>query len=215
MVGSHTGAHLYRDLANSGYLHGDSDGMPPVATHQLIMTLMLPRMLYRLDSVILLQTDVQNQDTHHSKILHNLPFLTEEVTRKAIQLLFGLLPVEAEIHVRVLTPQGNHIPICHKPRYYLDKYEGREMLHAGLSKLKKPCAYSHSKLLSRKLWITASCMCWGFYYGHSKLLLQRVAPTRRRKQPTFMLTRRPLLPMPAFDALNLEIYPIRVSRSSA
>ena len=122
--------------ANSGYLHGDSDGMPPVATHQLIMTLMLPRMLYRLDSVILIQTDVQNQDTHHSKILHNLPFLTEKVARTAIHLLFRLLPVEAEIHVRVLTPQGNHIPICHKPRYYLDKYEGREMLHAGLSKLK-------------------------------------------------------------------------------
>ena len=86
-------------------MHGEN-GLSPVAIHTLIMTVVLPRMLHGLDSVILKQKDVQSLDSQYSKILCNLLSLREKVAKEAVYLLFGLLPIEAEIHVRVLTLYG-------------------------------------------------------------------------------------------------------------
>ena len=86
--------------------HGEN-GLSPVAIHKLIMTFVLPRMPHGLDSVILKQKDVQSLDSQYSKILRNLLFsLREKVAKEAVYLLFGLLPIETEIHVRVPTLYG-------------------------------------------------------------------------------------------------------------
>ena len=81
------------------------NGLSPVAIHKLIMIFVLPRMLHGHG---LPKKDRQNLERHYSKILSNLLSLREKVAREAIYLPFGLhvLPVEAEIHVRVLTLYG-------------------------------------------------------------------------------------------------------------
>ena len=70
------------------------------------MTFVLPRMPHGLDSVILKQKDVQSLDSQYSKILRKLLSLREKVAKEAVYLLFGLLPIETEIHVRVPTLYG-------------------------------------------------------------------------------------------------------------
>ena len=83
----------------------EENGLSPVAIHKLVMTFVLPRMLHGLDSVILKQEDVQTLDSQYSKILRNQLSLREKMAKEAVYLLFGLLPIEAEINV---TLRGNH-----------------------------------------------------------------------------------------------------------
>ena len=86
-------------------MHGEN-GLSPVALHKLIQSYVLPRMLHGLDSVILQQKEVQKLDIKFTGIIRNLLSLRERVAREAVYLLSGFIPVEAEIHIRVLVLYG-------------------------------------------------------------------------------------------------------------
>ena len=83
-------------------LHGEN-GLPPTASKKLITTYILPRLLYGLEAVTLLKMDLQALDLLYKDLLHNIQSLREGLATEAIYLLIGLIPAEAEFHIRILT----------------------------------------------------------------------------------------------------------------
>ena len=63
-------------------------------------------MLYGLDAIVLTKTDIQSLDTYYKSLLRGILSLREGVASEAIFLLSGLVPVEGEIHLRMLTTYG-------------------------------------------------------------------------------------------------------------
>jgi hypothetical protein len=86
-------------------LHGQ-DGLSPAVAKKIIITYVLPRMLFGLEAVVLNATQVQSLETAYRKILRDLQSLCKSVATEAIYLLIGLLPLEAELHQRTLTLWG-------------------------------------------------------------------------------------------------------------
>ena len=113
-------------------------------------------MLYSLEVVILTTSQVNALEIAYKKILTDLQALSKNVASQAIYLLIGLLPFEAELHLRILTlwgaitrqPEGSairdlairKISVYNRPKdswftYALkvaSKYKLTDLLHSSL-----------------------------------------------------------------------------------
>jgi hypothetical protein len=93
-------------------LHG-KNGLDPETSISLLKTYILPILTYGLEIVIpkgKILDDIQN---YYKKLLKQMLSLTVNVADPAVYMISGLLPLEAEIHIKVFTMFGN-ITRAHK-----------------------------------------------------------------------------------------------------
>ena len=64
----------------------------------------LPRLLYKLGAVIVSKTEIANLERAYKKSMQSLPDLRE--AEESANMLFGLLPAEAELLLKVLSLFG-------------------------------------------------------------------------------------------------------------
>jgi hypothetical protein len=83
-----------------------SDGLSPAISRKIIQAYILPRFTYGLEAVILTQSQISKLEITYRKILRNIQGFGRIVAKEAIYLLIGLLPIEAEIHVKTLNLYG-------------------------------------------------------------------------------------------------------------
>ena len=86
-------------------LHGNS-GLDPGASVKLISTYVTPWLLYGLDSVKLAKKDIAALDAFYKQLLKRIQGLPDNTANEAVYLLLGAVPVEAIIHIKVLTLFG-------------------------------------------------------------------------------------------------------------
>jgi hypothetical protein len=82
-------------------LHGQ-DGLSPSTSAAVIKAYVLPRIIYGMEAIILSKSDLCILDRGYKRILRDLQSLSKQVASEAIFLLIGLLPIQAEIHIRTL-----------------------------------------------------------------------------------------------------------------
>ena len=99
-----TGRRTVYALMPSG-LHGQ-DGLSPVSAAAVIRAYVLPRMIHGLEALILSQSDLLVLERTYRQILRDLQSLSKRTATEAIYLLMGMLPIEAEIHIRTLSLFG-------------------------------------------------------------------------------------------------------------
>ena len=85
-------------------LHGG--GLNPIVSLHMIETYVIPRLLYGLDAVILNKTDVNKLSLYHRKLLKQIQGLPDRTPSTAIYLLLGAIPVEAHLHIKILSLFG-------------------------------------------------------------------------------------------------------------
>lgn len=91
-------------LMGSG-LHG-TDGCDPKTSLHLLNTYVTPVLLFGLEAVILRRKDITNLDTYYKKMLRCIQGLPDTTATEALYLLSGVLPIEAQLHIRILTLFG-------------------------------------------------------------------------------------------------------------
>ncbi|CAG2203788.1 unnamed protein product [Mytilus edulis] len=89
-------------------LHG-LNGLNPKVSMHLVKIYVLPRLLYGLDSIILSVSDMKLLSVYYTKLLKQIQHLPERTSTSAVYLLLGQIPVEAELHKRMLNFFGNII----------------------------------------------------------------------------------------------------------
>jgi hypothetical protein len=82
------------------------DGLSPVTMRKLITAYVIPRMLHGLEAIILTKTETERLERGYRNILRNLLSLRKNVATAAIYLMFGMLPIKAELDLRILTLYG-------------------------------------------------------------------------------------------------------------
>ena len=87
-------------------LHGEN-GISPHATRKIIVAYILPRLLYGLEALIINKTDIANLDRAYKRLLKSLTALREGTADEVVFILLGLLPAEAELHLRILSLFGS------------------------------------------------------------------------------------------------------------
>jgi DNA-binding CsgD family transcriptional regulator len=87
-------------------LHGEN-GIDPETTISLLRTYVLPILYYGLEILLPTGKILEQLNIHYKKVLKQLLSLYINVADPAIYILSGLLPIEAEIHIKVLTFFGN------------------------------------------------------------------------------------------------------------
>ena len=78
------------------------NGLNPKPSVYIYNTYVLPRLLYRLETIILLQKDIEKLDKFHKDILRRIQHLPERTALSAVYGLAGQFPIEHEIHKRQL-----------------------------------------------------------------------------------------------------------------
>ena len=68
---------------------------------------MVPRLLHGLEAIVLQKSDINELDKFFKKLLRQIQHLPESTATEAIYLMLGALPIEAEIHARMLSLFGN------------------------------------------------------------------------------------------------------------
>ena len=87
-------------------LHGEN-GIDPETTISLLRTYVLPILYYGLEILLPTGKILEQLNIHYKKVLKQILSLYINVADPAIYILSGLLPIEAEIHIKVLTFFGN------------------------------------------------------------------------------------------------------------
>jgi exonuclease III len=82
------------------------DGLSPVIMRKLLSAYVIPRMMHGLETLILTQGDVDKLERGYKNILRNLMSLRKNIASSAVYLMMGQLPIEAELHLRILTLYG-------------------------------------------------------------------------------------------------------------
>ena len=82
--------------------HG-TNGLDPPTSFQIYKTYVIPRLIYGLEVLPLTRSDIEQLEKFHRKNLRQLQSLPERTANSAVLLLLGALPIEAEIHKRVLS----------------------------------------------------------------------------------------------------------------
>ncbi|VDI37464.1 Hypothetical predicted protein [Mytilus galloprovincialis] len=82
-------------------LYGLNGVNPKVSLH-LIRCYVIPRLLYGLEVILLSKTDISNLTTYFVKLLKRIQHLPDRTANAAVLLLIGQIPIEAEIHKRIL-----------------------------------------------------------------------------------------------------------------
>ena len=86
-------------------LHGEN-GLSPSASRKIITAYILPRLLYGLEALTLNKSEMASIDRAYKGLLKPLLSLREATADEAVYFLFGLLPAEAELDVRILSLYG-------------------------------------------------------------------------------------------------------------
>ena len=92
-------------LMGSGF-HG-RNGLDPETIISLIKTYVLPVLSYGLEIVLPLGKNMECLRMYFKKLLKQLLSLPNNIADISIYILSGLLPIEAEIHLKVLSLFGN------------------------------------------------------------------------------------------------------------
>ncbi|VDI53575.1 Hypothetical predicted protein [Mytilus galloprovincialis] len=80
----------------------DIKGVNPMVSLHLIRCYVIPRLLYGLEVILLSKTDISNLTTYFVKLLKRIQHLSDRTANAAVLLLIGQIPIEAEIHKRIL-----------------------------------------------------------------------------------------------------------------
>ena len=88
-------------LMNTG-LHG-ANGLSPEVSYQIYKIYVIPRLLYGLEIIPLNNTQLEKINRYHVKTLRNLQSLPQRTATSAVYLLLGALPIEGELHKRLLS----------------------------------------------------------------------------------------------------------------
>ena len=86
-------------------LHGEN-GISPNAARKIVISYILPRLLYGLEALTLNKTEVKNLDRAYKNLLKTLLSLRDGTADEAVYFLIGLLPAEAELDVRIFSLFG-------------------------------------------------------------------------------------------------------------
>ena len=89
-------------------LHGFSGLNPRVSIH-LINCYVIPRLLYGLDVIQLSASDVKNLNVYFNKLIKQIQHLPERTANAGALLLLGQIPIEGQIHKRMLCTFRNVI----------------------------------------------------------------------------------------------------------
>ena len=94
-------------------LHGEN-GISPFASRKVMISYVLPRLIYGLEVLVLTKTHIADLERTYCGMLRKLLSLREGTASAAVYLLMGLPPLEAEIHIRLLTTFGaiTRMPLC-------------------------------------------------------------------------------------------------------
>ena len=87
-------------------LHG-RNGLDPMTSMRVITLYVVPRLLHGLEATVLQKSDINELDKFFKKLLRQIQHLPESTATEAIYLMLGALPIEAEIHARMLSLFGN------------------------------------------------------------------------------------------------------------
>ena len=109
-------------------LHG-VNGVDPPACYKIIQTYVTPRLLHGLDAVMLATKDISLLDKFYKKILRQVQGLPDNVASEAIYLMLGAVPIEAQLHRKVLSLFGN---ICRLPEHHCLKELAKRQLATQL-----------------------------------------------------------------------------------
>ena len=84
-----------------------SNGVGPRVSLQMIKTYIIPTLTYGLEALILKDSDYQPLETYYKTLLRQIQHLPENTATPAIYLLLGCIPLEGQIHIRLLTFFGD------------------------------------------------------------------------------------------------------------
>ena len=88
-------------LAGAG-LYGFNGVGPKVSLH-LLKIYIVPILIYGLEALVLTRGDYQHLEKFYKTALRRIQHLPENTANPAIYLLLGCIPVEGQIHIRMLT----------------------------------------------------------------------------------------------------------------
>ncbi|CAC5367796.1 unnamed protein product [Mytilus coruscus] len=80
----------------------DQNGVNPKVSLHLIHCYVIPRLLYGLEVILLSKTDISYLTTYFVKLLKRIQHLPDRTANATVLLLIGQIPIEAEIHKRIL-----------------------------------------------------------------------------------------------------------------
>ena len=92
-------------LMGAGF-HG-YNGINPKVSIRLWNVYIKPRMLYGLESQVLKKKDVTVINQYHKTLLKQLMHLPKRTADAAVYILAGEIPVEADLHIKILNQLGN------------------------------------------------------------------------------------------------------------
>jgi hypothetical protein len=84
-------------------------GLNPRASIHLINCYVILRLLYRLDVIQLSAIDVKNLNVYFNKLIKQIQHLPEMTANAGALLLIGQIPIEGQIHKRMLCTFRNVI----------------------------------------------------------------------------------------------------------
>ncbi|KAK3105653.1 hypothetical protein FSP39_002699 [Pinctada imbricata] len=101
---------LYKTYINDLLLelHG-SNGLQPSTSYRIYSLYVLPKLLYGLETFVLLRKHIDALETYHLSALRIIQSLPQRCAKCAVYLLLGARPIEAELQSRTLTFLGNII----------------------------------------------------------------------------------------------------------
>jgi hypothetical protein len=85
------------------------NGVGPKVTYQLLKIYIIPILTYGLESLVLNTNNYKQLELFFKSTLRKLQHLPDSTASPAIYLLLGAIPLEGQIHVRMLTLFGNII----------------------------------------------------------------------------------------------------------
>ena len=92
-------------LMGAGF-HG-YNGVNPKVSIKMWTMYVKPRMLYGLESQILKRKDIDAINHYHKKVIKQLMHLPQRTADAAVYILAGEIPVEGDLHIKILGQLGN------------------------------------------------------------------------------------------------------------
>ena len=86
-------------------IHGEG-GISPYSSASIIQSRVLQVLLSGLDSVILSKTDIDKLNVYYNSLIRSMTGLKKSNAVCSLMLMTGLLPIECELHCRILTLYG-------------------------------------------------------------------------------------------------------------
>ncbi len=98
-------------------LHG-RNGLDAASAYKVIQTYVTPRLTYGLDCIVLLKKDYTTLELFYRKLLKQIQGLPDTTASVAVYLMLDAIPLEAQIHMRILGIIGNitRLPADHPLR---------------------------------------------------------------------------------------------------